>query len=236
MISEREFSKSHSTFWQELIPFVERFVRLINYGLVERYHDEVKPESVPDRRALISLVAQYSFDRLFDGKKEFFQDVSDSALKKIIRDASFLVRQYGAAGGRTLNADELHEIDELCKSIATYFLEIGLTTEIIRAPEFLGCGILDTCIGDYIYDSTLVEMKSVERNFRGVDIRQVLIYLSLANLHKNYRIKDICLMNPRRGVYVHMSVKKFVEELSGQPPEQIFWEVSEYVSSEVASL
>ena len=79
-------------------------------------------------------------------------------------------------------------------------------------PRFSGCGIIDECFGDILYEKTLYEVKAGERSFRSIDLRQVLVYCALDYAAGNRAISGVCLLNPRHGVHWYAPVSEIASE------------------------
>lgn len=83
--------------------------------------------------------------------------------------------------------------------------------------------------GDLYYDSTLVELKAGQRNFIVEDIRQLLVYILLNFLSKQYELRRVELLNPRTGQYFEMSLDIFIKRTSILSLEDLSIEFSNYL-------
>lgn len=75
---------------------------------------------------------------------------------------------------------------------------------------------MQSCTGDIQIGDTLVEVKAGNRNFRGPDIRQLLVYAALNFFSSGNMYKNICLVNPRTGKYVLYDLDEISYLLSGK--------------------
>lgn len=129
---------------------------------------------------------------------------------------------------RLTNAEdyELFEIYDRVQSFFKYRLE-GVTVR----PTFKGCGFIDESEGDIIHNNTLFEVKTVDRNFRSSDIRQLVTYSALEFIAGNSRFNKIGLINPRRGVYCLYDLAFVCSEISGLPGTGLLDLIGNTVSS-----
>ena len=101
--------------------------------------------------------------------------------------------------------------------------------EIKFHPLFRGCSFLSDCQGDLYYDSILVELKAGQRNFIVEDIRQLLVYILLNFLSKQYELRRVELLNPRTGQHFEMSLDIFIKRTSILSLEDLSIEFSNYL-------
>jgi hypothetical protein len=82
-------------------------------------------------------------------------------------------------------------------------------------PKFSGCGVVSACEGDLIYKDCLYEIKAGDRGFRVSDVKQLLIYSSLAFSKGELNYSKVGLFNPRNGYYWERTLDRLCVELSG---------------------
>lgn len=124
---------------------------------------------------------------------------------------------------------ERQDAAKILRSIHGYFL--SLKQNILPRPIFDGCGYVDTSEGDVLTGTTLYEIKTVDRPFRSVDIRQLVTYCALNYLSGRYMIDCIGIFNPRRGVYVVISLEEVCYEISGLSSQELFDAIVHAISS-----
>ncbi|MBW1613148.1 MAG: hypothetical protein JRJ57_04065 [Deltaproteobacteria bacterium] len=232
MISERKFSNSFSSFWNELLPTADSFVRRMNLSL-ERYclPIESRFEVNRDRRSVINELSFRFFMSLARGKK-----LSASDKMKI----SFEVSHYIERLAPNINIDqpiskeEIEESESLSSALTQYFSKDELN-KLWFWPDFRGCGRINSCKGDIITGDKLVEVKAGDRRFRITDVRQVITYLSLNSISKQYDIQHIALVNPRKGLFFETTVEILIEDCSQRKPVDVFGDIVDFLSSEVVS-
>ena len=82
-------------------------------------------------------------------------------------------------------------------------------------PRIPGCGFVNECAADLVIGDCLFEVKTVERNIAGKDIRQLLVYLALQSATDKKVWRDAGFFNPRRRVSYRSSVDKMIPLISG---------------------
>ena len=107
--------------------------------------------------------------------------------------------------------------------------------ELIVSPFFKGCGFIDDCSGDLIYGDTLVEIKTVNRNFHIQDFRQLMTYCALNYASKQYNIRKIGIYNPRNSMWFTISLDDFAQAISGRDLPELCWDILNFISEDEAS-
>ena len=103
--------------------------------------------------------------------------------------------------------------------------------KIITAPIFPGCGFVDRSFGDLLVGDTLYEVKSGDRNFRLMDVKQILVYLALNIISHSHDINYVGFVNPRVGIYYKLGISDFAYAISGKNMIQLLSDIIEFVSS-----
>jgi hypothetical protein len=91
----------------------------------------------------------------------------------------------------------------------------GDVHSLVVSPQFEGCGIVDTCVGDVLIGPVLYEVKAGDRPVRSIDIRQLLTYAALNFAKKHRPIDRIGLVNPRLGKFFEIDLDTLCEEVGG---------------------
>lgn len=226
MIDASYFAASYTAFWSEYTPACEHFVRNMNIYGTKRYAGEIASYEKIKRAQFIAEFAFSMFSERvklqFDGKKQMSSAYRDT----VARMAAF--SEGHGLHRRLTNAEdyELFEIYDRIQSFFKYKLE-GVTVR----PTFKGCGFIDESEGDIIHSNTLFEVKTVDRNFRSSDIRQLVTYSALEFIAGNNRFNKIGLINPRRGVYCLYDLAFVCSEISGLPGTGLLDLIGNTVSS-----
>lgn len=232
MISERKFSNSFSSFWSELLPTADSFIRRMNLSL-ERYcqSTESSLEIDRDKRAVINELAFRFFIKLAKGV-----ELSDRKKVDLAESVSDYIEKLASniKINRPILKEEIKEAESICGSLATYFTTREFSS-LKFWPTFKGCGRMQACKGDILRNNKLIEVKAGDRQFRMTDIRQVITYLSLNSISKQYTIEQIALVNPRKGVFFETTVDILIEECSRRKPVDVFGDIIDYLSAETIS-
>ena len=232
MISERSFARGHSDFWEQTLPFGERFARSIR---PDRYSAETP--TAPNVRAEVAAELSYLYVSRAMEAKSSLPRLGSTTDYSIRLEATRFLDQFIDREDRTgVREEEVAEAMSMASPcLQRIKSEWRLPLLVVVKPVFDGCGTVDSCSGDLIVDSTLFEFKSVTRNFRGPDFRQVLTYLSLNALSPRFEILRVCLVNQRRGVIIAFDCEEFVRGLSGRSLIQVATEIAEHVAPDLTS-
>jgi hypothetical protein len=96
---------------------------------------------------------------------------------------------------------------ELTRRLQVFLKERKVAaSSIVARPRFPGCGRLSSCEADVCWGYTLCEIKNVERPFRLVDIKQILVYLALNAAARQGPLHNVVLLNLRSGRFVASGV------------------------------
>ena len=232
MISERKFSNSFSSFWNQLLPTADSFVRRMNLSL-ERYCRPTESifETNRDRRSVINELSFRLFMNSAKGK-----ELSSSDKMKLSVEVSNYIEKLAP----NINIDlpisqgELEEAESLSSALAAHFSE-NVITKLQFWPVFRGCGRIHACKGDIISNDKLVEVKAGDRHFRITDLRQLITYLGLNSISKQYDIEHIALVNPRKGLSFETTVESLIDDCSRRKPVDVFGDMIDFLSTEVIS-
>lgn len=94
------------------------------------------------------------------------------------------------------------------------------------SPVLKGCGVLGSRQADLAAAGTLIEIKTVDRNFSSKDIRQVIVYLALDYLSGDHRWNSVMFFNPRRSFQVTFNPESFISYISaGRSAGDVYREV-----------
>ncbi len=240
MISEKTLIKYYSSFWDQLLPGVDHYVRMINSRLKERIFPPITVEDIPVRRAFINSIAYNLFYKYQKGSiteneiaslnsiSSIITEVKEESLKKV----SSLSNSNTFHSNLTNNEIEIVSIlvNRLCD-----FLKSKTSIEIY--PIFQGCGLLFDCYADLKYDKTLVEIKAGESNFSKFDIYQLITYGSL-----NYAsgstldLYNYQLLNIRTGVSWVENIETVCEIIAGCSSVELYAEIINFISNNYRSI
>ena len=244
MINERIVSKGFPALWGEVLPLLTaNFMRVFNKSYVVRISDSsgamyrpiplVKEVDNPD------LVAELSFHiaRISHEQKLPVEEVFDTpALRsEAIKASQRIITLYeGVKPSLVASPSDVEQ--EQAKYVAGNYgvLVREEDVKVEFSPKIPGAGVLGQCQGDLSVGATLYEIKTVHRNFRSSDLKQVILYLGLQAITGNRRWIYGGLFNPRRAVSCRFEVDPFVGLVSGgRDPLEVFNDLVNGISRDV---
>jgi hypothetical protein len=182
-----------------------------------------------------ALTAEYAFSLFAAGvdvaelktKPSLGQD--SSAWAEAVRR----LRRYATSGldlESALTSDESEEVSEILRRLGGCFPR-ARGQFLIARPLFSGCGFIDASEGDVIREKTIFEVKTVDRAFRSVDVRQLITYAALNYAAPRYVVESVGLFNPRRGIVCELDLESVSEEISGRPAGELLSTIVSSISS-----
>ena len=217
-----------------MLPLHKLYIMNVNKNLTDRYHTEVASVVSGRRRSFVSEVAFRLVKRFIEENEDFSIERAEQKAEEVEKTTKERFRVYKNDENGLTNKMDDHEMEEvihLSMSLYTFLKNIFDKKEIKFYPQFHGCGFVDTCYGDIIIEDTLIEVKTVDRNFRINDFKQLILYCSLNSVYGKFNIQRICLINPRKGKYFLGNIDDICIMLSGKPSFELYGEVVEFVSS-----
>ena len=232
VIDAATFANSYNAFWNANTPTCEHFVRRLNMGGLEQFEPPMARSSTSNR----AVIAEYAFSLFVERKRDSILG-GERRPDNVIEEAAWLAAEMRLAPyvnqGLTLNRnfdeDERREVVTISRSLVRFFTDPN--RRLVLRPIFLGCGFVDASEGDVIFGETIYEVKTVDRPFRGSDIRQTIIYAALNFAARQYNTGNIGLFNPRRGLFCDIAMDYVCTEISGRPAEELLATVVQAVSS-----
>jgi hypothetical protein len=142
----------------------------------------------PERSALISEAA---FNALASNRAD---------IEPADQEAAYL--SLSRLPGKPLGAPQLStfELDE-AKAILWRLdgFVRGKPGPVSIRPEFKGCGLVESTVGDLLIGTELIEIKSVVRSLRSADFCQLLTYSAMDYAAGYRRTSRLVILNPRAG-------------------------------------
>lgn len=235
MISEKTFIRRYSSFWEQLLPGIDNYVRMVNSGLRQRVYPPIQILDIGARRALINSIAFKIFNQFYEENipisKLLALKLNSSEIleahRKAFSEVSFLDNSNNF--NEPPQAFEVEIIKELTKRLlGTY----GPHSSLKVYPSFQGCGLLFSTSADIFYEDTLVEIKAGQNNFSKHDFFQLLTYLALNTIsNKYYSISSFELFNIRTGLRWKEGVDVFCQAAAGASSTEITSEIVTYLIS-----
>ena len=214
MISEQNFSSSFTSVWHEIIPLADTYWRRENLKVVRQTLPIENVAPVGLRGFLNELAFEtFSLARIegVQPRREQMLPIAESCIHSV---AEYILRITGDESSVSFHLDELCQ-DEVFGLARNLMLSFPDRRKISIRPRFSGCGVVSACEGDLIYEDCLYEVKAGDRGFRVSDIKQLLIYASLAFSKGDLNFSKVGLFNPRNGYYWERTLDRLCVELSG---------------------
>ena len=232
MISERILARGFSSFWRNLLPMSDAFVKHINLDY-ERFDLEI--DSLDNDSTTRALINENGFElfRLCLNTGRNLQDLEDHEIDEVYLKSKGKIRIYEGINNYLpddLTKEDLKESMLIAKTLLSFYNPIK--RNCIVSPYFQGCGIIDDCYGDLIdqKSKTLYEFKAGDRNFKSIDLRQVFVYLALNHSSNSYDIENFCLLNPRRGGLFKVDVDEACYIMSGREAHDIYSQIINFIT------
>jgi hypothetical protein len=233
MISPANFAKGYGSFWNTIFPMADALIRAINLDY-ERFAPDADKGfySDPKRRAIINETA-FELARMRWPNAEADLTLMDSAFAI---SAETMLRIDPSSNIEYPSDTEWHEVEFVVGRLMQFFRSQSLGTALVFSPPVPGCGFVDGGRADILVDSVVFEVKSGERNFRAIDLRQVLTYAALMNMASPNRISSVALLNPRRGVYYRADCDDICAAAGGAPSAYCFSQMVGFMSGTFNSI
>ncbi|TBW34518.1 hypothetical protein EYW49_18195 [Siculibacillus lacustris] len=226
MIDASSFSSRHNAFWSNYTPTSEHYVRRINLEYAERWSPPLDKPMVPIRAA---LVAELAFARVCAKLSDIQADKIENIALADARRRMRPLLQDPLTLDHSITPEEDSQTSHMERILHSFF--ISKKKRIITRPVFAGCGYIDTSEGDIVIGGCLYEIKTVDRPFRSMDVRQLITYCALNNQSKQFDITNIGIINPRRGLYFEASVDAVSYEISGVSIQNLYDFIVHAISS-----
>lgn len=217
MISEKKFANDYNSFWNALTPTMSQFVLRMNKNAIS-FKKPIKVITSQENRGFLNETAfNVSAQRNLALINGLDFKVDEDTFQTSKQQAWSKVSQGSIDAEPSLGPLSILEVKELYESLETFLEKYRKSrSEICFKPVFKGCGFLDPCEGDFTIDNILFEVKAGNRNFRGQDLRQLLIYMALNTYTNGFLYSSLGLVNPRLGKFVVYDVDEISYLLSGK--------------------
>lgn len=181
-MSAEEMARKRPSYWRELAPRMESFIRAMNLG-IERFSPPIPAEVPLERRAFVAELAFSLFrDQAVSGSRDH-----DSSVRQVTQQIARLSGRSRSTIAEPSN-DELDQANQLADRLIKFAEERGRVSKLTVDPAIPGCGIVDRAAADLmihrkrrrffrqeVEEHALYEVKAVDRPFRSEDVRQLLM-------------------------------------------------------------
>lgn len=231
MISERQLCMYFDSFWQHHFPLLNpAFVRRFNAEQKERLFQAdgspLLPIPMGKDVESFDVAAEIAFETAWEIYKNRMGEVPDIAQAT----HRALTRIGLIRGGPMLHSPSPAEVTEaasLARGYEALFDAVADQGAIQFRPRIKGVGILDETEADFCTQSTLFEIKAVNRNLHSGDLRQVLCYIVAGLGSHEYNWTYYCIFNPRLAVTYTGKIDRLLSYLSGRTSHECITDIFE---------
>lgn len=226
MISERDIAERFSVIWKQSFPLLNsNFIKVFNDAQIELINthpiitiDNVRYDLVSEAAfnlsEIIILNKIQPADFILDHKN--IENLIEKTARTIWNSKSY------AKTDLKLSEIEYQNILKISDNIIEFIRKIKGQNISFR-PKLKGYGFIPDLEADLSIDDTLYELKTVTRNFKSSDLKQLFIYLALQQVSGNVNWKFAGLYNPRKGMFGKFDVKNLIYNLTGgKTPNEAF--------------
>lgn len=218
MISERDIAEKFSFVWKQSFPLLTpNFMKLFNETYVESIN--LHPAFVTNdvRYDLVSEAAFNLSQLVIENgvaPEDYVSEIGN--LRDLVEKTgkSIWSRDWQYGKETELTPDEVKDIIKICKNTVEFINKVKIDKIIFR-PKMKGYGIIPYLHGDLEIDDTLFEIKTVTRNFKSTDLKQLFMYLALKQAEGKINWTYAGLYNPRKGIYATFNVVNLINNITG---------------------
>ena len=238
MISEHRFVSSFSSFWRELLPTGDAYIRNQNLQL-QRFETPLDSSLPPERRSFVNELAFRLLSLVNAPNGKPLTDLSKSAMEKAVCETVSYIGRFPQSLEKKVSVpteDEIREALLLAKRLSSFLQShMDKGEELTFFPKFRGCGLIEECEGDVLTGSTLYEVKSGDRKFRLIDVKQLLVYCALNYVNTMYNIDRVTLLNPRVGVFLSQPLEVLARGVAGVSASELCSDLIDFISITIPS-
>jgi hypothetical protein len=218
MINERNIAEKISAIWKQNFPMLTpNFIKVFNETHVNPINLNAVSINEGERYDLVSE-ASFNLAELVVQNNNTPGDYLSKP--KNLNDLLYKTAQSIWKKGGQFTADikltnsELKDLLQLSNNILE-FIQFTKKENIQFRPKLKGYGFISDLEADLSVDETLYEVKTVTRNFKSTDLKQLFLYLALRQVSEGNTWQYAGLYNPRKGTFTKFNVKKVIYNLSG---------------------
>jgi hypothetical protein len=226
MISERDIAEKFSVIWKQNFPLLTaNFMRVFNEAQIKMINKQAIPITEELRFDLVSEAAFNLSESIIGTDDTAIGYLSDNQkLTLLIEKTARNIWKTGnyKPDDLKLTVPEKLEIIKISNNIVEFISKTKKETFQFN-PRLKGYSFIPDLEADLLIDDTLYEIKTVNRNFKSSDLKQLFIYLALKQVSQEGNWKYAGLYNPRKGTYAKFSIKSLIYNLSGgKTPNEAF--------------
>ena len=238
MISETLFSTQYASVWRGLTPSMEEFVRRTNMDGYTREWPPIPGGGSADQRGLVNEAGFLLFKSVANlPAADAGASIRDNLVNATRAAHAYILAKQDVSEAPELSLTEKREVIVIAGRLYNFFCGERDLYGMTVSPPFKGSGILSECRGDILIGKHLLyEVKSGDRPYRSVDVRQLAVYVALGFAENGSVVEKIGLLNPRRGTFVEVLTEDFANEVAGQSAVSLCHSLIEAFSSNLVSL
>lgn len=225
MISERDISEKFSTIWKQHFPLLTpNFIRVFNETQISSINRNQVIVLEEVRYDLVSEAAFNLAELAFISKQTSAEAFVEEEQLKILE---ITAKSIWKSGNYTENDLFISDIEKqeivLIADNTLEFIEKLGKQEVLFKPQVKGYSFIPDLVADISIDDSLFEIKTVNRNFKSSDLKQLFIYIALRQVSEKENWKYAGLYNPRKGTYCKFNIKSLIYNLTGgKTPNEAF--------------
>lgn len=225
MISERDISEKFSAIWKQHFPLLTpNFIRVFNDNQITAINTKQVISVEEVRYDLVSEAAFNLSEFAFLNKVTPLNAFTEKVQSKIIEVTARGIWKPGnyAENDLTISEIEKQEIISIADNTLEFIEKLG-GHDVLFKPKFKGYSFIPDLYADISIGDSLFEIKTVNRNFKSSDLKQLFIYIALRQVSGEENWKFAGLYNPRKGVYCKFNIKSLIYNLTGgKTPNEAF--------------
>ncbi len=218
MISERDISEKFSAIWKQHFPLLTpNFIRVFNETQISVINTKQVIALEEVRYDLISEAAFNLSEIAFVNNIKPSEAFSvDKEQKKIVDITARSIWKTGNYSDSDLFISDIEKQEIISIADNTLeFIKKFVGQEVLFKPQLKGYSFIPNLVADISIGDTLFEVKTVNRNFKSSDLKQLFIYIALRQVSEKENWKFAGLYNPRKGTYCKFNIKSLVYNLTG---------------------
>jgi hypothetical protein len=225
MISERDISEKFSAIWKQNFPLLTpNFIRVFNDTQITAINTNQVIAVDEVRYDLVSETAFNLSELAFLNKVTPLEVFTEKEQRKIVEETARSIWKSGNYSTNDLNISEIEkqEIVSIADNTLEFIEKMG-GQDIKFKPKLKGYSFIPDLYADISIGDSLFEIKTVNRNFKSSDLKQLFIYIALRQVSEKENWKFAGLYNPRKGVYCKFNIKSLIYNLTGgKTPNEAF--------------
>src|ERR1043166_9003797 len=133
VISAEELARTQSSYWRELTPRMESFVRAMNLG-IERFSPPLPAEVAPERRAFVAELAFF----LFRSQAKTGGRDQTNAVRQVTQQIARLSGESPSSISEP-SRTEIDQANKLADKLDDFAADRGRVSKLTVDPEIPGC-------------------------------------------------------------------------------------------------